>query len=165
MRQIFFRRRRAMYLDVSGTEMFATRAKCSGIIINQAVRARFDTGCHPLFTIIASMNLNEVNTQWTEDRILELVRKLRNDLIKDFLDERHLKAYLSNQFRVNELSNIKIEFIKKDLKELLISPVNTVHYQALIEQIRETDTAGITETNEPLFYKELELIFKRYMFN
>ena len=111
------------------------------------------------------MSVNEVNTQWTEDRILELVRKLRNDLIKDFLDERHLKAYLSNQFRVNELSNIKIEFIKKDLKELLISPVNTVHYQALIDQIRETDTAGITETNEPLFYRELELIFKRYMFN
>ncbi len=111
------------------------------------------------------MSLHEVNTQWTEDRILDLVRKLRNDLIKDFLDERHLKAYLANQFRVNELSNIKIEFIKKDLKELLISPVNTNHYQSLIDQIRETDTAGISETNEPLFYKELEVIFKRYMFS
>ena len=110
------------------------------------------------------MNLNEVNTQWTEDRILELVRKLRNDLIKDFLDERHLKEYLSNNFRVSELSNIKIEFIKKDLKELLISPVNTNHYQVLIDQIRETDSAGISESNEPLFYKELEMIFKRYMF-
>lgn len=110
------------------------------------------------------MSINQVNTQWTEDRILELVRKLRNDLIKDFLDERHLKAYLSDHFRVNELSNIKIEFIKKDLKELLISPVNTNHYQPLIEQIRDTDSAGITETNEPLFYKELEAIFKKYMF-
>lgn len=111
------------------------------------------------------MNLNEVNTQWTEDRILELVRRLRNDLIKDFLDERHLKQYLSSNFRVNELSNIKIEFIKKDLKELLISPVNVNHYQGLIEQIRETDSAAITETNEPLFYKELECIFKRYIFS
>ena len=111
------------------------------------------------------MSLNEVNTQWTEDRILELVRKLRNDLIKDFLDERHLKEYLSANFRVNELSNIKIEFIKKDLKELLISPVNINHYQNLIGQIRETDSAGLTETNEPLFYRELELIFKRYMFS
>ena len=111
------------------------------------------------------MNLNEVNTQWTEDRILELVRKLRNDLIKDFLDERYLKEYLWNQFRVNELSNIKIEFIKKDLKELLISPVNTNHYQTLIEQIRDTDRAGIAESNEPLFYRELEMIFKRYLFS
>jgi len=111
------------------------------------------------------MSINEVNTQWTEDRVLDLVRKLRNDLIKDFLDERHLKEYLSNHFRVNDLSQIKIEFIKKDLKELLISPVNTNHYQTLIHQIRETDSAAITETNEPLFYKELELIFKRYMFS
>lgn len=110
------------------------------------------------------MNLNQVNTQWTDDRILELVRKLRNDLIKDFLDERHLKAYLATHFRVNDLSNIKIEFIKKDLKELLISPVNISHYQGLISQIRETDSAALSESNEPLFYKELELIFKRYMF-
>ncbi len=110
------------------------------------------------------MSLNEVNTKWTDERILELVRKLRNDLIKDFLDERHLREYVANNFRVADLSNIKVEFIKKDLKELLISPVNTRHYQGLIDQIRETDTAGITETNEPLFYKELESIFKRYMY-
>jgi hypothetical protein len=110
------------------------------------------------------MSINEVNTQWTGERILELVRKLRNDLIKDFLDERHLKEYMSSKFRVNDLSNIKIEFIKKDLKELLISPVNMNHYQALIDQIRNTDSAGITEMNEPLFYKELENIFKRYIY-
>jgi hypothetical protein len=110
------------------------------------------------------MSINEVNTQWTEERIVELVRKLRNDLIKDFLDERHLKEYISNNFRVTDLSNIKIEFIKKDLKELLISPVNMNHYQALIDQIRDTDSAAITEMNEPLFYKELENIFKRYIY-
>jgi hypothetical protein len=110
------------------------------------------------------MSINEVNTQWTDERILELVRKLRNDLIKDFLDERHLKEYLSSQFRVNELSNVKIEFIKKELKELLISPVNTNHYQGLIDQIRETDSAGLAETNESLFYKELESVFKKYMY-
>lgn len=110
------------------------------------------------------MSLNDVNTKWTDERILELVRKLRNDLIKDFLDERQLKQYVANNFRVHDLSNIKIEFIRKDLKELLISPVNIDHYQGLIDQIRETDTAGITETNEPLFYKELESIFKRYLY-
>lgn len=110
------------------------------------------------------MSLHDVNTQWTQERILELVRKIRNDLIKDFLDERYLKEYLSTNFRVNELSNVKVEFIKKALKELLISPVNMNHYQPLIDHIRETDSAGLTETNEPLFYKELDLIFKRYMY-
>lgn len=110
------------------------------------------------------MSPNEVKTQWTDDRILDLVRKLRNDLIKDFLDERFLKEYVFNEFRVHELSQVKIEFIKRDLKELLISPVNINHYQPLIEQIRETDSAAISEMNEPLFYKELEMVFKRYLF-
>lgn len=110
------------------------------------------------------MSLDEVNIKWSEERILELVRKLRNDLIKDFLDERYLKEYLFTNFRVSDLSPVRIEFIKKELKELLISPVNTNHYQRLIDQIRETDTAGLTEGNEPLFYKELDPIFRRYMY-
>ena len=110
------------------------------------------------------MSLNEVNIKWSEERILELVRKLRNDLIKDFLDERYLKEYLFVNFRISDLSTVRIEFIKKALKELLISPVNTNHYQSLIDQIRETDSAGLTETNEPLFYKELDPIFRRYMY-
>jgi hypothetical protein len=110
------------------------------------------------------MEIKTVETQWSDERILDLVRKLRNDLIKDFLDERHLKEYLADKFRIHELSNIKIEFIRKDLKELLISPVNVNHYDTLISQIRNTDSAALTETNEQLFYKELENIFKRYIY-
>jgi hypothetical protein len=110
------------------------------------------------------METNTIHTQWTDENILQLVRKLRNDLIKDFLDERFLKEYIADQFRIKDLSGVKIEFIKKDLKELLISPVNTSHYEGLISQIRDTDSAALTETNEKLFYKELENLFKRYIF-
>jgi hypothetical protein len=110
------------------------------------------------------METNIINTRWTDESILDVVRKLRNDLIKDFLDERFLKQYIDEQFRVKELSNVKIEFIKKDLKELLISPVNVNHYEPLINQIRETDSAALTETNEKLFYRELESVFKKYLF-
>src|SRR5687767_9241756 len=105
------------------------------------------------------MEANTVNTQWTDENIVDLVRKLRNDLIKDFLDERYLKEYLNNQFRIRELSNVKIEFIKRDLKELLISPINVNHYEPLISHIKNTDSAALTENNEQLFYKELENIF------
>jgi hypothetical protein len=110
------------------------------------------------------MEINTIKTQWTDESIIDLVRKLRNDLIKDFLDERHLKEYLAENFRVRELSNVKIELIKRDLKELLISPVNVNHYEPLINQIRQTDSAGLTESNESLFYRELENIFKRYIY-
>jgi hypothetical protein len=110
------------------------------------------------------MEINTVKTQWTDERIIDLIRKLRNDLIKDFLDERHLKDYLQNQFRIRELSTIKIEFIKRDLKELLISPVNLDHYEPVISQIKTSDSAAIAESNEQLFYKEVEAILKRYIY-
>jgi hypothetical protein len=110
------------------------------------------------------METNTIHTQWTDENILDLVRKLRNDLIKDFLDERFLKEYIAEQFRIKDLSAVKIEFIKKDLKELLISPVNTHHYEGLISEIKNTDSAALTENNEKLFYKEIENLFKRYIF-
>jgi|SRR5438128_1881041 hypothetical protein len=110
------------------------------------------------------METNTISTQWTDESIVELVRKVRNDLIKDFLDERYLKEYLAQNFRIRELTNVKIELIKRELKALLISPVNVNHYEALIEQIKHTDSAALTESNEPLFYKELESIFKPYLF-
>lgn len=110
------------------------------------------------------MELKTVDTQWTDERIIDLVRKLRNDLIKDFLDERHLKEYVDQQFKVRDLSPVKVEFIKKDLKELIIAPVNLNHYGPLINQIRLTDSAALTEVNEQLFYKEVEGILKRYLY-
>ena len=110
------------------------------------------------------MELKTVDTQWTDERIIDLVRKLRNDLIKDFLDERHMKEYVDQQFKVRELSAVKVEFIKRDLKELIISPVNLNHYGPLISQIRLTDSAALAEVNEQLFYKEVEGILKRYLY-
>jgi hypothetical protein len=110
------------------------------------------------------METSTIKTQWTDESITDLVRKLRNDLIKDFLDERFLKEYIDVQFRVKDLSNVRIEFIKKDLKELMISPVDFVHYQPLITHIKLTDSAALTENNERLFYKELEKVLKRHIY-
>jgi hypothetical protein len=110
------------------------------------------------------METNTVNSQWTDETILDLVRKLRNELIKDFLDERILKEHVSLQFGVKDLSNIRIEFIKKDLRELLISPVDTRHYDRLITQIRMTDSAALTVNNDQLFYKELDGIIRKNLY-
>jgi hypothetical protein len=106
----------------------------------------------------------QLDTQWTDDKILDIIRKLRNDLIKDFLDERYLKEYLATNFNIRELSNIKIEFMKKSLKELLTAPVDTIHYEPIIQQIKSTETASLTEGNELLFYKELEGLIKKYVY-
>jgi hypothetical protein len=106
----------------------------------------------------------EKGTTWSDEDIKDLVLKLRNDLIKDFLDESHLKEYLATNFNMRELTGIKIEFIKKALKELLITSLDEVHYQSIVDDIKNTNSAALTEGNEKLFYKELELIFKRYMY-
>jgi len=110
------------------------------------------------------METNTINSQWTDESILGLIRQLRNDLIKDFLDERFLKNYIAEHFKIRDLSPTKVEFIKKELKELLISPVDTSHFQALINQIKMTDSAALTETNEKLFYRQLESVFKKYIY-
>jgi hypothetical protein len=45
---------------------------------------------------IADMENNAIiHTKWSDEAIIDLIRQLRNDLIKDFLDERFLKEYLS----------------------------------------------------------------------
>ncbi len=102
--------------------------------------------------------------KWTDETIIDLIRKVRNDLIKDFLDERFLLQYIESNYRMKELSHIKIEFIKSNLKELLITPVNTAHYQIIIDQIRENDSASLSEGNEILFYKEIESVLKKYIY-
>jgi hypothetical protein len=109
-------------------------------------------------------NISSVSTdvQFSEENILEIIRKLRNDLIKDFLDERHLKNYFAEHYKVRDLAAVKIEFIKKDLKDMLISPVDTEHYADLIQTIKDTNAASLTEGNEELFYKDLARIFKKY---
>ena len=117
-----------------------------------------------LYDIGAMENQATLASKWSDETIIDLIRRLRNDLIKDFLDERFLKEYLANSFGMREISNVKIEFIKKELKSLLIAPVNIPHYQPVIEKIRSSDTASLSEGNEQLFYAELEAILKAYMY-
>jgi len=111
------------------------------------------------------METNSItNTQWSDEYIIDLIRKLRNDLIKDFLDERILLQYFASNFNVRDVSPIKVEFIKKALKELLIAPVDLTHYRPIIEQIKNTESAALSEGNEQLFYKELESVFKQHAY-
>ena len=94
----------------------------------------------------------------------DLVLKLRNDLIKDFLDERNLITYLSKEFRMMEVSLVKVEFIKRDLKLLLQTPLDAERYNELLGTISETGSAALSQGNEKLFYKEIEAVLKKYIY-
>jgi hypothetical protein len=97
--------------------------------------------------------------------ILDVIRRLRNDLVKDFLDERNMIRYLSEQYRVHEISSVKMEFIKRDLKNLLIAPVDKEWYRSIIDEFHESGSAALSEGNEKLFYKEIEKILKKYLYS
>ena len=113
---------------------------------------------------VQTNNYGEIRLQGGEIDIIELISKLRNDLIKDFLDERYLKRYFQANYQLVELSNIKIEFIRKDLKELFTAPLNIKHYQPIIDEIKTNERTSLAEGNEQLFYKELEGIFMKYIY-
>ncbi|HEY9046068.1 MAG TPA: hypothetical protein VIN08_09235 [Ohtaekwangia sp.] len=104
------------------------------------------------------------STKWSDENIIDIIRKVRNDLIKDFLDERYLKDYIQNRYGLRDLSAVKIEFIKRDLKEFLIAPVNTSHYKPIVDQIKENNSASLSEGKEELFYTEVEYILKNYIY-
>jgi hypothetical protein len=95
------------------------------------------------------------------EKIIDLIRSVRNDLIKDLLTDEGLNAYYQQKFG-KPLSTVKREFFKRDLRELLLSPVDLVHYSKFITHIKETGTASITGKNSDFFYSDVDRILSRY---
>lgn len=109
------------------------------------------------------MYTNSKLSEQSHVTIIDNIRKSRNDLIKDFLDERYLKEYVADKYKASELSKIKIESIKQDLKGLLISPVDVEHYELLVTKMKDHDTSS-WEDNDELYYHEIENILKKYIY-
>jgi hypothetical protein len=97
------------------------------------------------------------------EKIIDIIRSVRNDLVKEYLQDEQLSSYYSEKFG-KALTNVKKEFLKRDLKELLIAPVDLVHYSRLITQLKETNSASLSEKNNTFFYEELDRIFNKYAF-
>jgi hypothetical protein len=98
------------------------------------------------------------------EKIIELIRSIRNDLVKEFLNDEFLNNYFQEQYN-KPLSKIKREFLKRDLRELLDTPVDLVHYAGLINHIRETGTVFLAERNSDYFYDELKVVIRKYRSN
>jgi hypothetical protein len=97
------------------------------------------------------------------ENIIDIVRSVRNDLIKEYLQDERLSSHYKEKFR-KELTNVKREFLKRDLRELLIAPVDLAHYSKLITQLKETNSASLSEKSHIFFNEELDRIFNKYSF-
>lgn len=93
---------------------------------------------------------------------IDLIRKLRNELIKYFLEDSNLRSYFKKRFKYQP-NALRMVFIKKELQDLLISPVDLVHYASLLIEMKQVGTASVTIKNEELFYEELDSIFSKYL--
>jgi hypothetical protein len=68
-------------------------------------------------------SMSETQTEkLSVEKIIDLVRQVRNDLVKDFLIKDNAQNYFAEHYN-KPLSKIKLEFLRRDLSELLISPV------------------------------------------
>ncbi len=94
------------------------------------------------------------------ESIIDKVRCHRNDLIKDLLKDGKIQSYFLTTHQ-KTISPVRIEFIRRELKTLSTTPVDLIHYAALIKDIRKNNSFESFSDNQ-IFYDELELIFRRY---
>jgi len=96
--------------------------------------------------------------------IIDRVRTRRNDMIKTYSEKHVAIGYFRKQYSI-ELSDRKYEFLLRDLKELLIAPVDLAHYASVITEFKETpDKSDLNSKCDQLAMQELINIFRKYNF-
>jgi hypothetical protein len=108
-----------------------------------------------------TIEFDNVRGELTTEDIIDSIRNLRNDLVKQFLNDELLHSFFHRNFR-QELNQKETEFIKRDLTEMLISPVDVDHYQALINQMKNIGTLTHGVANSDLYIKDITRLLKRY---
>ena len=98
------------------------------------------------------------------EKIIELVRVTRNNYILEFLEGDAIQQFFSEHYHMPQLSTIKIEFLKRDLKMLLGSSVDLVHYASVIKEIKDSNVLEVAQPHQLFFNREFEGIFKKYIF-
>lgn len=95
---------------------------------------------------------------------IDWVRQCRNNKIKSFSEKHIVSSFFQENYNA-ALSDLKYEFLSRELNELLIAPVDLVHYSAVVKAFKESpDKSDLPEQCELLAMKELTVIFKKYIF-
>lgn len=104
--------------------------------------------------------------KWTTEEIIDLVRQKRNGMVKLYLENDAIQQFFKSEFGVEFISNTKIEFLKRDMRELLLAPVDLAYYSALILELKEINNIHVMETPayDQLFLDQIKSIFKKYIF-
>lgn len=96
------------------------------------------------------------------DQSIDTIRAHRDEHLKQLLNDSQLMIFLEAQYDVFQISNVRKEFLKRDLTDLQNTSLDLVHYAALIRDMKEGTTTNVA--GHPLFLEELRNIFKKYGF-
>ena len=101
------------------------------------------------------------STALSMGKIIESIRQSRDFHISELLKDAVLLSFIEGHFETITLSAVKLEFLKRDLKELKKSSLDLAHYSSLIKRMKELNS-GIPDDTHPLFLEELKVIFRKY---
>jgi hypothetical protein len=96
------------------------------------------------------------------DQIISFIQEIRNQQIEELKKEPTLMAFLEHYFDTLMISDVKKQFLLRDLSELKNSPLDLSHYSSLITQMKETKATTISGSHK-LFLSELKNIFQKYI--
>ena len=96
------------------------------------------------------------------DQRIETIRAHRDERLKELLNDTRLMDFLEAQYDIFQISSVRKEFLKRDLIDLKNTPLDLVHYAALIRDMKDGTAAPVAD--HPLFLEELRNIFKKYSF-
>jgi hypothetical protein len=83
------------------------------------------------------MEKDQLNKVTSIEKNIEEVKQLRDSKVKSLMRTPDLMNFLKEHCTTEVISPVKLEFLKRDLKELLQSPLDLAHYSGAIRQIKE----------------------------
>ena len=104
---------------------------------------------------------NKINSSISNEAIISNIWAVRNTYLTELMKEDRLMAYLEENFNTIAISHVKLEFIKRDLKELRDTSLDLVHYASIIRDTKILGSSSFTPEH-PLLEIELHTIFKKY---
>jgi hypothetical protein len=97
------------------------------------------------------------------DQIIEAIQTTRNQQIDELMKDSVLMAFLEHYYNTIAISDVKKEFLRRDLIELKKSPLDLSYYSSLITKMKETNTSMVDNAHK-LFLSELKGLFQRQGF-
>lgn len=105
-------------------------------------------------------NRSDSSAIFSTEQTITSIRETRDALLNALLSDAPLLVFAEQHFYTIAISPIKMEFLKRDLKELRDTSLDLVHYAGLLRESKEHGT--IISSNHPLILSQIFSIFSKY---